>query len=693
MIAGQIEIQLLANLARLQGDMNKAQSIVGSTASKMRSLLGTIGIGLGVGMFVRMIKGAIDAQDEMSKLSQKVGISVEGLAGLKYAADLSGVSFEGLQKGIKTISTQMFDANVGLLESQRNFAALKIDILDTNGALKAADKVLIEVADKFKDMPNGVEKTALAVKLFGKAGLDMIPLLNQGSAELAKWVAEGQKLNPITTESARQAELFNDSLTRLGGAVSAVGINILNDLLPMLSEVAHQFAEDALSEDIKTTASEVNGLTREVSGLATGLAFTGDSAMSFIAIMRLVGDSIGAMAATLGPLLKGDMDAVKAIEDAVEEKRKKILESTTTFRDALDRATKSAPAREAAVAATASLAAAAEAQAKANTAAEAALKASKAKVQALRDEVATQFMSAEAAELYALAQAKLPPALMAEAEALVRLKHENIQRIDSLQQIQEAEEEAAAAHKALVDEGVKIARAAQPFASHIALVEKLNAALRAGAVSQQEYNLAFDDSIQKTVDGLEKVTDKATVFADQAARNMQDAFADFLFDPFQDGLKGMLAGFIDTMRRMVAEAAAAQVFESMGGGSGILGSIISGMGGFFGSANGNAFNQSGVMAFANGGVVNSPTLFPFANGTGLMGEAGPEAIMPLKRGSNGKLGVESSGGAATVVVHQTFKIETGVAQTVRAELMNFMPMIKRETIGAVSDARRRGADV
>jgi lambda family phage tail tape measure protein len=58
------------------------------------------------------------------------------------------------------------------------------------------------------------------------------------------------------------------------------------------------------------------------------------------------------------------------------------------------------------------------------------------------------------------------------------------------------------------------------------------------------------------------------------------------------------------------------------------------------------------MPYARGGVVNRPTLFPMANGMGLMGEAGPEAIMPLRRGPSGKLGVEASGnGMGSVVVN------------------------------------------
>ena len=94
-----------------------------------------------------------------------------------------------------------------------------------------------------------------------------------------------------------------------------------------------------------------------------------------------------------------------------------------------------------------------------------------------------------------------------------------------------------------------------------------------------------------------------------------------------------------------------------GGGGGLIGSLISGVVGLFGAANGAAFGPNGVMAFADGGVVSRPTAFPMRGGkTGVMGEAGEEAILPLKRNREGRLGVEADtgqsegGGKATVVV-------------------------------------------
>ncbi|WP_146587349.1 phage tail tape measure protein [Puniceibacterium confluentis] len=84
------------------------------------------------------------------------------------------------------------------------------------------------------------------------------------------------------------------------------------------------------------------------------------------------------------------------------------------------------------------------------------------------------------------------------------------------------------------------------------------------------------------------------------------------------------------------------------------GLITSGVGGLMGSlspfAKGGGFSQGRVMPFATGGIVSGPTRFPMRGGMGLMGEAGPEAIMPLARGADGKLGVRAGGSSASVTV-------------------------------------------
>ena len=94
-----------------------------------------------------------------------------------------------------------------------------------------------------------------------------------------------------------------------------------------------------------------------------------------------------------------------------------------------------------------------------------------------------------------------------------------------------------------------------------------------------------------------------------------------------------------------------------------LGNIAGGLlGQIFGSAQGNVMSHGRIAPFAGGGIVNSPTLFPMRGGTGLMGEAGAEAIMPLARGGDGKLGVRMNGGGGMNV---TVNISTPDAASFR----------------------------
>lgn len=114
---------------------------------------------------------------------------------------------------------------------------------------------------------------------------------------------------------------------------------------------------------------------------------------------------------------------------------------------------------------------------------------------------------------------------------------------------------------------------------------------------------------------------------------------------------------IGNVIQKLAEMAAQKAFEALwaGGGESLVSSLLGAMG----FARGGVFDQGRVTAFASGGVVNKPTNFPMRNGTGLMGEAGPEAIIPLSRGSDGKLGVQSAGGGPQKIQMTVEVLENG----------------------------------
>jgi lambda family phage tail tape measure protein len=154
---------------------------------------------------------------------------------------------------------------------------------------------------------------------------------------------------------------------------------------------------------------------------------------------------------------------------------------------------------------------------------------------------------------------------------------------------------------------------------------------------------AGEKMAKTTADSMSKSF--SSIFFDAAKGELKD-FSSY-FKSFSDSI---LKAFTDMLADMAAKWAMESIFGSTSGGGGLLGAGASLFSGFFGSdseygyANGAAFSGGRVTALANGGIVSRPTLFPMANGMGLMGEAGPEAVMPLKRTSSGKLGVVTEGG-------------------------------------------------
>jgi len=171
-------------------------------------------------------------------------------------------------------------------------------------------------------------------------------------------------------------------------------------------------------------------------------------------------------------------------------------------------------------------------------------------------------------------------------------------------------------------------------------------------------------------------------------KTMSQSFGDALMSVV-DGSKSAADAFKDMARQILKQAFEMMVIQP------ILNSIFGGGGNFMSalfSANGNAFAQGGkVTAYANGGVVNQPTGFQHSGGLGVMGEAGPEAIMPLKRGKNGKLGVQVEGGSqGNVTVQNHFHIAANGDESVKRIIAQEAPRIANLTQKQILDQRRRG---
>ena len=163
------------------------------------------------------------------------------------------------------------------------------------------------------------------------------------------------------------------------------------------------------------------------------------------------------------------------------------------------------------------------------------------------------------------------------------------------------------------------------------------------SVFQQELN-----GMQTSISLAER---EARGFSKSLSRGLRGALGDVILEgaKFSD----VLGSLAQSMIRNTFNQAMNPVTDAIGGF--LTGGVTSLLSGILPSANGNAFAGGRMTAFANGGVVGGPTLFPMRGGTGLMGEAGPEAIMPLARGADGRLGVKAGGGQS---VNVTLNIAT-----------------------------------
>lgn len=214
---------------------DKASAALSSIAGNVTALQGalgglgaTLGATLTVGGFAAFIKSSIDAADAMNDLSQRVGIGVADLAKYELATKQSGTSMESLAKGIKGLA-------VNMAEHGKALKAAGITATDTDGAMK-------QLADIFAKMPDGMEKSALAVKVFGKAGMDLIPMLSLGSAGLAEAEEKSKKYAAAMATLAPLADKFNDSLAEIAISSKVAGLTLATSMMPALQGIATAMA-------------------------------------------------------------------------------------------------------------------------------------------------------------------------------------------------------------------------------------------------------------------------------------------------------------------------------------------------------------------------------------------------------------------------------------------------------------------
>lgn len=310
-VIGALRVVLGADTAALDNGLKEARSRLAQFSAgvgKSMAVAGAAMSAVAVGMAVS-VKGAIDEADKFGKMAQSIGVPVEELSKLRHAADLSGVELETLSKGIGRLNRNLVESAQGLKTPQRAFDALGIAIKNADGSIKSVSQILPDLAEKFSKMRDGPEKTAFAMQLLGRAGAEMIPLLNAGKAGLADMMAEAQALGLVIDEkTSKAAEAFNDNLTRLGRVKDGIVTQITARLVPALA---------ALSQVMIDAAKDSSLMQQAADGIAAVLKGAINAAMTAVTVFQRLAVEASALWQMLSATSFADMKAGwKSYQDA-----------------------------------------------------------------------------------------------------------------------------------------------------------------------------------------------------------------------------------------------------------------------------------------------------------------------------------------------------------------------------------------
>ena len=621
-VKGENDIKRLGNsMQGVQGKVKNLKMAVGGLSTAFKAL----GAALAIGAFAKSAQDALQLADAVGKLSTRTGVAANTLFAYRNAAELADVSNEQLNTGLLQLSKNMLEAAKGTETYASAFRALGVAVTDESGQLRGADEVFEDIADRFAQLPDGATKAAVAMRLFGRSGAQLIPLLNGGSDALTK-LGFG-----LSAEFTEKAQLFNDTMAGIGRRFREIQLQILDYFLPTFQMIGDAFADlfQGSSGDWKAFGALIAGVLRGV----------GAAVYATIAGVRFLSRVIGDLVAIADAALKRDFGKVGEI--ATRGLKETGAQFQTDRRNlsqllggglANQRPDRTGYSRRL-------MGGAFDVENLLGGGAAASDKAAREKAAADKKAAEEAAKLAEAqrkgymASLLQLQVSQSALAVAKEADPLKRLELEFEER-KRLLMVEFAE---AAQSSLTTAQDMNIERKLAIDLDALA-IEKQKALEEATKSSGKTFKESFGDKMEEYKKSLADFGGQAAGVVINAFQGMEDALTTFVTTG--------KANFRDLANSIIADITRIAIRQA------IIKPLVGALFPDVKSANGNVFAANGIVPFAKGGIVDRPMVFPFARGgIGLMGEAGPEAIMPLQRGPGGRLGVEASGGGQGVVVN------------------------------------------
>lgn len=686
---GALNILMSANTATLQSDFSRAAEIARRGGNDMkasmldaanaaqhgfkgvadsiglldnpiaRSVAGMGAMGLAIGavagagyIFSELVVGAVDMAEKMADMSIKTGLSVESLSRFSTVAKLSGTDMSTVAGLMKKLSISASEATTGNKNLESLFNSLGISTRELKTL--APDELMTRFAKSLEGLDYKTLDTTLKT-LGGKSASEAKVFLQELNERFDETHAK------ISTQFASDAKEFNDNITIMTSKTKYLGVAFASALLPQLNLVIDAF--NRASANGQGFFSSMGAMISE-QNVINSMASEGKFLSKYKESIESVNTE---MKTASGKRLSDLQDMLRVLETYQKKQVTSLVPETDT-----DKSSKVSSALGL----------------KNNSAGTGFIEGLQAQIKKI-DEGKYAMLSLQAAE----------KGVAKEAEPLIA----TLKKLDEGRSAKLYENSLERQNSDISYQISLVGRTSQE-------VEILNVAHRNQLNLQQQIDqltktngelsletikrmtLATEEATNRQISSIERrqnsergwgvgtskalndyaynasnaASSASTVFSN-GFRNMEDAVAKFAMTG-QISFSSFANSVVSDLIRIQARAAISGIAGGLGQyfGVGGYGSATEGSSNFIGppaalanakgNAKGNAFFGGKVTAFARGGVVSGPTMFPMANGAGLMGEAGPEAVMPLARDSSGRLGVRgggSGGGNVTVnVVNQ-----------------------------------------
>jgi len=238
---GQLPVDVLARTPGLQKGLKKGQQ----SMQQFKKVAGNIAAGIAAAFSINAIRNMIDdfaeTGDMLQKMSLRTGLSVEALSGLKFAAEQSGASIETLETGVRNMQRVLLDVQQGSSTAATTLSMLGLSISQLQ--TMSPEQQFLQMATAISRVKDPSKQAALAMELFGRSGTQLLPMLQQGEAGIAKLVEEAKNLGIImSTENANVAADYVDAMNRLKKSMREIGFALARIIVPALTMVANLIA-------------------------------------------------------------------------------------------------------------------------------------------------------------------------------------------------------------------------------------------------------------------------------------------------------------------------------------------------------------------------------------------------------------------------------------------------------------------